>query len=191
MQARRICSVRSCVGQIGGDAHHQADSRQRIHDRQQRADRAEDVGEAFEEPVHGDGVRLKPDPQLQRRLATGLHKRSKPLAMNGAMRAMDRLEVARLAQAVRQPIDTAGLRQRQRQRARQEVIAPVQVLFARVGQRLAQRADQAMDHRVERARHGLAAPRRRVVHLRDQREVVVPMLSRPALPAPGSAAGMR
>jgi hypothetical protein len=35
------------LGQIGGDAHHQADCRQRIHDRQQRADGAEDVHQAF------------------------------------------------------------------------------------------------------------------------------------------------
>ena len=121
---------------------------------------------SFQEPAHGTAVRHG------QRFAQALEAAGD----EGRHAVADRFEVARLAQSVRQAIDAAGLRQRQRERTRKEVIAPVQILFRRVRQRFAQRANQAVDHRIEGARHRFAAPRRRVVDLRDQREVVVPAL---------------
>jgi hypothetical protein len=63
-----------------------------LHDRQQRADSAEDVHQSFEEPVHGASSLAQP-------LEAARNERRHAVA--------DRFEVARLAQAVREPVDAS------------------------------------------------------------------------------------
>src|SRR5262249_9131474 len=61
----------------------------------------------------------------------------------------DRFHVARDACAAGEPVDASGLRKSERQRAREEVIAPVEVLVAGFRNAAPDEADEPLDHGVE------------------------------------------
>jgi hypothetical protein len=70
---------------------------------------------------------------------------------------VNRVEVARAAQAPGEIVDAAGLREGERQRAGQEVIGPVELSVVAAGHRAPQGVDEHVDDVVEILRHHLSA----------------------------------
>ncbi len=87
---------------------------------------------------------------------------------------LDRFEITRSAGVLRKSIDSSGFRQRESQCAGQQVIAPEEILIAGFRQHATKNGNKAFDNGIKVARHALATPRRRVVHLGNQRAIVFP-----------------
>src|SRR5689334_13299737 len=82
---------------------------------------------------------------------------------------LDRGEVLGFAQASRELVDAARAREREQQRAADEMISPEDIFFRAARQRALQQPDETQHDRIEMLIHQLRAPLRRVGDLRAER----------------------
>src|SRR5690349_2232621 len=81
---------------------------------------------------------------------------------------VDTVEIGSAAQATRELIDAAGLGEGERECTGEELIAPVDLPWRTIRQRLAHHFDEALDQRIEMPRHQLRAELGGVVHVGEQ-----------------------
>src|ERR1700683_1634049 len=80
---------------------------------------------------------------------------------------LERSHMIRTAKSVREDLEPARLRQRERHRAGEKVVTPEDILGSRTWEGIQQRPDKLAHHAVESLAHQFAAPFRRIIHIGD------------------------